>query len=61
MGSLHPWVTDDVSHGESLVSVELEHTGDEVLEVLSEEALWVTRCVHFPEKVSPVGGQQFVV
>ena len=36
--ALHPWVADDVSHAETLVWVDLEHAGNEVLELLGEEA-----------------------
>lgn len=32
--TLHPWVSDDVGHGQTLVCVELEHARDEVLELL---------------------------
>jgi len=36
--ALHPWVANNVSHAEALVWVNLEHAGDEVLELVGEEA-----------------------
>ena len=31
---LHPWVANDVCDSQSLIGIELQHTRDEVLEVL---------------------------
>ena len=55
MGSLHPWVADDISHRKSLVGMELEHACDQVLELFSEEAWLMSLDVELPEEVSPVG------
>lgn len=35
---LHPWVAGQVSEGQAVVRVKLEHVGDHVLELLREEA-----------------------
>lgn len=60
MVALHPGVANDVSHGKALMCVKLEHACDEILELLGEEARLVALAVHFPEKISPVGRDQFV-
>ena len=58
-----PWVADKISDAETLVGVELEHAGDQVLEVLRVEALSLAGgvAVSLPEKVAPVGGEKLVV
>ena len=58
-----PWVADDVSNAESLVRVELQHAGDEVLKVIRVEPCWLAVGVRvsLPEQVGPVGGDQLVV
>lgn len=58
--ALHPGVTNDVGHRQALMGVKLEHACNEVLELVREEPWFVALTVHFPEQVSPVGGQQFV-
>ena len=58
-----PWVADNVSNAEALVRVELEHAGDQVLEVGRVEALSLAGRVGvgLPEEIASVGGQQLVV
>lgn len=59
--ALHPGVTDDVSHRESLMGVQLEHRGHQILEVVGEETLRLVVTVGLPEEVGPVGSQKLVV
>ena len=58
-----PWVSDDISDAETLVRVELEHAGDQILELLGVEALGLALGVgvSLPEEVRSVGGEKLVV
>jgi len=51
----HPWVADDVYQVQALVRAVLQHIGDQVLELFSEEALSVRLAVVLPEKICAVG------
>ena len=60
MLALHPRMSDDVSHRQPLVGMQLEHTGDKIFEIFREEAGFMALAVQFPEEVSPVCCDQFV-
>jgi hypothetical protein len=55
--ALHPGVTDDVSHTETLVSSGLKHVGDQIFEGFAEETGWLAVRVVLPEQVSAVSSQ----
>jgi len=61
MLALHPGVSDDVGHRQPLVGMILEHTGDKILEFFREEARFMALALQFPEEVSPVRCDQFVL
>ena len=61
LASLQPWVSDDVGDGESLVRVEVEHGGDQILELLVEEAFGLAVRMGGPELLASVRGNQLVV
>jgi hypothetical protein len=58
-----PWVSDDISDAETLVRVELEHAGNQILELLRVEAFGLALGVgvSLPEEVRSVSGEEFVV
>ena len=60
MLTLHPGVSDDVSNRKPKVGMQLEHTGDKILEFFREEAGFMALAVQFPKEVSPVRCDQFV-
>lgn len=57
----HPGVADDINQVEALGGVELEHVCDQILEFFTKEALSLSLCVVFPEKVCAVCHDQLVV
>jgi hypothetical protein len=59
--ALHPGVSNDISHTETLVGSSLQHVGNEIFEGFAEEAGLLTIRVVFPEEISAVSRQQFVV
>jgi len=61
LAALQPWVSDDVWDGEPLVRVEVEHGGDQVLELLVEEAFWLAVRMCGPELLAPVRGNELVM
>jgi len=61
MLALHPGVSNDVGHRKPLVGMQLEHTGDKIFEIFREEAGFMALAVQFPEEVSPVCCDQFVL
>jgi len=61
IAALKPWVGHDVGDGEALVRVEVEHGGDQVLELLVEEAFGFPIGVSRPELLGAVRGDQLVV
>ncbi len=60
MLALHPGMSNDVGHRQPLVGMQLEHTGDKILEFFREEARFMAKAMLFPEEVSPVRCDQFV-
>lgn len=46
---LKPWVSHDIRDGKTLMRMEVQHGGDEVLELFGEEALWLSVGVGRPE------------
>ena len=59
--ALQPWVCNYVGDGEPLVGVEVQHGGDQVLELLVEEAFCLAVRVSGPELLASVRGNQLVV
>ena len=59
--ALEPGVRHDVWNRQSLVGVEVEHRGDQVLELLIEEALGLAVGVRGPELLAAVRRDQLVV
>lgn len=59
--TLHPWVANDISHGEAHVWLELEHGCDQVFELFSEEAFWLAVAVSFPEEVGSLLSEASIV
>jgi len=57
----HPGVADDVYQVQALVRAVLQHIGDQVLELFSEETLSVRLAVVLPEKICAVRHDQLVV
>jgi len=39
---LEPWVGYNIRDGETLVRVEVQHGGNEILELISEETFWLS-------------------
>lgn len=58
-GSLHPRVSDNISHRQSLARDQLEHAGEQIAEFLVEATLAVTR-VRAPENVRTVSRDELV-
>jgi len=56
-------VANDIGNAKTLVWVELEHAGDQVLELLRVEALRLTLRIRMrlPEEIGSVRGEQLVV
>jgi len=54
-------VSDDIRHGETVSGVKLEHVGDQVLELLAEEAIGLGSGVLLPEEVGLTLGKELVV
>mmetsp|Transcript_24528 Transcript_24528/g.28909 ORF Transcript_24528/g.28909 Transcript_24528/m.28909 type:complete len:390 (-) Transcript_24528:361-1530(-) len=61
VASLDPGVSDDVGDREALVRVEAQHGGNQVLELLVEEAFGLPVGVRRPELARPVRRDQLVV
>lgn len=53
-GSIDPWVSLNLRHGESMSRVELQHGSNEVFELFTEESFWLVSGVSFPEEISSV-------
>jgi len=60
--ALHPWVLEHLFDAGSVVGIESEHLGHEILEFLREElhAIGLAFAVGLPEYVSSIGGQASV-
>jgi hypothetical protein len=54
-------MSEDVTHAQAHVWLELEHGCDQVLEFLSEESLWLVSAVSLPEKINSLLGDASVV
>ncbi len=52
--TLHPWVSNNVSHTQSLVGKQLQHIGNQVFEVIRVETLCFSRLVSFPEEIGSI-------
>lgn len=61
LAALEPWVSDDVWDGQSLMRVEVQHSSDQVLELLIEEAIRLAIGVSRPELLRAVRRNQLVV
>ena len=59
--TLHPGVTDNISHTKTLVSGGLEHVGDQIFESFTKETGRLAGRVILPEEISAVSGQKLVV
>lgn len=58
---LEPWMGNDIRNGETRVRVEAQHGSDQVLEVLSEEAIGFAILMGSPELLASVCCNELVV
>lgn len=61
LASLQPWVSNDVWDRQSLMWVEVQHSCDQVLELLIKEAIWLAVGVSRPELLRAVRSDQLIV
>jgi hypothetical protein len=59
--ALHPGVSNDISHTETLIGSGLQHVGDEVLEGFAEEVGGLAVRMVLPKQVGAVSRQQLVM
>lgn len=60
-GFHHPGMSNHIHKVQSLGRIVLKHVGDEIFEVLTEEAITLRFCVVLPEQIGSVGHQQLVM